>query len=119
MCDVVLDGLLVATEELFGVVSDPGMKRRLRFGEMVVKRVMKQMLVTRKNTITKIVQIHNGFNGLMGELALLEIVVGTVALIVAKFPNGMHRVDEGLKGVKNTKFVNHFRIEVVNEEVIL
>ena len=41
MCDVVLDGLLLATEELFKVVSDPGTKRRLRFGEMVVKRSMK------------------------------------------------------------------------------
>ena len=41
MCDVVLDGLLVATEELFGVVSDPGTKRRLRLGQMVVERVMK------------------------------------------------------------------------------
>ena len=119
MCDVVLDGLLVATEELFGVVSDPGTKRRLRFGEMVVERVMKQMLVTRKNTITKIVQIHNGFNGLTGELTLLEIVVSTVALIVAKFPNGMHRVHKGSKGAKNTKFVNQFRIEVVNKEFIL
>ena len=41
MCDVVLDGLLVATKELFGVVSDPGTKIRLRFGEMVVERVIK------------------------------------------------------------------------------
>ena len=66
MCDVVLDGLLVATEELLRVVSDPGTKRGLRFGEMVVKRCMKQVFVTWKNTITKVVQIHNSFNGLTG-----------------------------------------------------
>ena len=41
MCDVVLDGLLVATEKLFRVVSDPGTKRGLRFGEMVIERFMK------------------------------------------------------------------------------
>ena len=40
MSDVVLDGLLVATEKLFRVVSDPGAKGGLRFGEMVVKRLM-------------------------------------------------------------------------------
>ena len=40
MSDIVLDGLLVATEELFRVVSDPGMKRGLRFGEMVIERFM-------------------------------------------------------------------------------
>ena len=77
------------------------------------------MFVTWKNMITKIVQIHNGFNGLTRELALLEIVVGTVLLIVAKFPNGMHRVDEGSKGVKNPQFVHRFRIEVVDKEFIL
>ena len=31
MCDDVFDGLLMTREELFGVVSDPGTKRRLRF----------------------------------------------------------------------------------------
>ena len=66
VCDIVLDGLLVATEELFGLVSDPGTKRRLRLGEMVVERRMKEVFVTGKNTITKVVQIHNGFNGLTG-----------------------------------------------------
>ena len=41
MCDVVLDGLLVTMEKLFRVVSDPGTKRGLRFGEKVIKRLMK------------------------------------------------------------------------------
>ena len=50
---------------------------------------------------------------------MLEFVVGTVALIVAKLPNGMHGVDEGSKGAKNTKFVNHFWVEVVEKEMVL
>ena len=77
------------------------------------------MFVTWKNTITKVVQIHNGFNGLTGKFTLLEFVVGTVALIVTKFPDGMYGVDEGSKGAKNTKFINHFWVEVVNKEFIL
>ena len=64
------------------------------------------MFVTGKNTITKIIQINNGFNGLTGEFALLEFVVSTVALTVTKFPNGMNRIDTGTEGAKNTKFVN-------------
>ena len=50
---------------------------------------------------------------------MMKFIVGTVALIVTKFPNGMYGVDEGSKGAKNTKFVNQFRIEVVNKEFIL
>ena len=77
------------------------------------------MLVTWKNTIMKVVQINNGFNGLTGKFTLLEFVVGTVALIVTKLPNGMHGVDEGSKGAKNTKFVNHLWVEVIMEEFVL
>ena len=77
------------------------------------------MFVTGKNTITKIVQINNGFDGLMGELALLEFVLSTVTLSITEFPNGMNRIDKGSKRTKNTKFVNHFWVEVVNEEFVL
>ena len=49
---------------------------------------------------------------------MLEFVVSTVALIV-KFPDGMNGIDEGSKGAKNTKFVNHFWVEVVKEGFIL
>ena len=66
----------------------------------------------------KIVQINNGFHGLMGKFTLLEFVVSTVALIV-KFPDGMNGIDEGSKGAKNTKFVNHFWVEVVEKEMVL
>ena len=50
---------------------------------------------------------------------MLEFVVSTVGLIVTKLPNGMHGIDEGTKGAKNTKFINHFWVEVVNKEFIL
>ena len=50
---------------------------------------------------------------------MLEFVVGTVALIVAKYPNSMNRVNEGSKGAKNAKFVNRVWVKVIKKEPIL
>ena len=112
VCDIVLNGLLMATEELFRVVCDPGAQRRLRFREIVVKGWMREMFIIGKNTIMKLIQIHNGFDGLAREFALLEFVVKTVSLGV------VNRIDQGAQGAENTKLVNHFRIKAIQGELI-
>ena len=64
MSDVVFACLLVTTEKLVGVVSNPSVKRGLRPGQVIINRWKEQMLITRKDTITKFVEINNSFDGL-------------------------------------------------------
>ena len=64
MSDVVFACLLVTMEKLVGVVSNPSAKRGLRPGQVIINRRKEQMLITRKDTITKFVEINNSFDGL-------------------------------------------------------
>ena len=66
MSDVVFACLLVTTEKLVGVVSNPSAKRGLRPGQVIINRWKEQMLITRKDAIAKFIQINNGFDGLTG-----------------------------------------------------
>ena len=101
------------------MIGEPSTKRRLQFGEMVINRVKKEMMVTRKNTVPEIVEFDNGFNGLARSFALMKVVVSAMTLIVAKMPYGFNGVEDTWKNREKTRFVNHSREEDVNKVLIL
>ena len=100
------------------MIRDPGTKRRLRLGEVVINGRIEEMFVARKNSITKLIQVNHSVNGLTRQFALVLISVSSVSLMTTKQPDGLNQVDHSMKGGKHSKFVNHHRLEIIAEEII-
>ena len=92
--DVIHNGLLVALEKMTRVIGQPGTERRLRFLQVVVDRLKEKVMITGKNAITKLVQIVNGFNSLMGHFTFMKFSVSTLTLVVAQLPDGKNGVKD-------------------------
>ena len=63
--DIVLLQLLVASKKRVRMISEPSTNRRLRFGEVVVNRVKKEVVITRKNAMAETIKFDNGLDGLV------------------------------------------------------
>ena len=101
------------------MIGDLGAKRRLRFREMVINGRIEEMFVARKNSITKLIQVNNSVNGLMRQFALVLISVSSMSLLITKQPDGLNRVNYSMKSRKHAEFVEHHRLEIIADEIIL
>ena len=80
------------------------MKRRLRFGEVLVNGSKEEMVIARENRITKIIEFNNRCNGLPRPFTLMKFIIQTMTLIIAKVPNLNNRVKDVMNLVKNHRF---------------
>ena len=101
------------------MIGDPDTKRPLRLREVVINGRIEEMFVTRKNLITKLIQVNNSVNGLTRQFALVLISVSSMSLVITKQPDGLNQVNHSMKGGKHSKFVEHHRLEIIAEEIIL
>ena len=49
---------------MVGVVSNPGLKGRLRFGKMIIDGWVKEMFVTGQDPISKFIEINDSIDSL-------------------------------------------------------
>ena len=63
--DIVFLCLLMASKEMVRMISEPSTNRRLRFGKVVVNRVKKEVVITRKNAMVETIKFDNGLDGLV------------------------------------------------------
>ena len=90
--DIVHNGLLMASEKMIGMIGQPGTERGLRLLQVVVDIGKEKVMITGKNAITKLVQIVNGFNSLMGHFTFMKFSVSTMTLVSAELPNGKNGI---------------------------
>ena len=104
---------------MIGMIGDPGTKRRFRFREMVINGWIEEMFVARKNSIIKLIQVDNNVNDLTRQFALVLISVSSMSLLITKQPDGLNQVNHSMKSGKHSEFVEHHRLEIIVEEIIL
>ena len=63
-------------------------------------------MVTRKDTVSEIIEFNNGFDRLMRSFTFVKFGINAVTLIVSKMPDGFNGVKDTRKGREKTRFVN-------------
>ena len=86
---------------------------------MVINGRIEEMFVARENLITKLVQVNNSVNGLTRQFTLVLISVSAMSLLITKQPDGLNRVNYSMKSGKHAEFVEHHRLKIIAEEIIL
>ena len=81
---------------------------------MIIKRIEKEMADTWKNRVTKIIQINNRLNILMRAFTLMKLIVHSMSLFIAKYPNLKHSFKDGVQMVKNRWAIKEMQLMVVN-----
>ena len=101
------------------MIGDPSAKRRLRLREVIINGRVEEVFVAGKNLIMKLIQVNNSINGLTRNFALVLIGVCAVSLLITKQPDGLNRVNDSMKSRKHAQFIEHYRLRVITEEIIL
>ena len=108
---------------MVSMVRNPCTERGLGLGKMVINRSMKQVLITRKNAVTKVIEIDDGLRRDVGELGTnvgldggavlaIEGTTGSCVVVVDKLgtDNPLQRKDViGLRSNRVETFTCHGR----------
>ena len=70
---------------------------------MLVKGIKEEMVITRKNRMTKIIEFNNRCNGLARPFTLMKLIVQSMTLIIAEVPNVNNRVQNVMNLMKNKR----------------
>ena len=89
------------------MIGEPGMERRLRFSEVDIQGLVEEMMVKRKNVISYLIECRDGLYGLTSCFTLVNGIVCTMTLCIAKCPNGKDGIEKIVDDREKAGFVKH------------
>ena len=70
---------------------------------MLVKGIKEEMVIARKNRVTKIIEFDNRCNGLPRLFTFMKLIVHSMTLIIAEMRNVNNRVQNVMNFMKNQR----------------